>query len=77
MLWSTMQPLYIIKITVSNSTGKVKTIEKINDYTCLQFIQAYKPQSSLLLDSVDDLVNGFNLTVLTVMNSIARIKTKK
>lgn len=73
------QPFYITIITVSISTGKgeVKTIKKINDYTCLQFNQAIKPQSSLLSDSVDYLVNGFNVSVLTVMNSIAPIKTKK
>ena len=48
----------------------------INDDTCALFTQGFKPSPTLPSALVDDLVNSFSSSVMTVIDSIAPIKTK-
>ncbi|XP_029902284.1 uncharacterized protein LOC115355565 [Myripristis murdjan] len=68
------------KMTTSanNMKSEAEVIRKryINDNTCALFTQGFTPSPTLPSALVDDLVNSFSSNIMTVIDSIAPIKTK-
>lgn len=49
---------------------------KVSDNTCAFFTQSFIPSPILPSASIDDLVNCFSLKVMTIIDSIAPIRTR-
>lgn len=65
-----------VPANLSKSEAEVIRKRSINNSTGALFIQAFKPLPTLPSVSVNDLVNSFTSSVITVMDTIAPIKTK-